>query len=220
MTTKLQDDPEAVSKVWRRVLKRLKDRHGFTGVQINQAIQQATKGLTAPEYLLGARFSGSLCVKCGACCRFCDPILLEAEDIMRIASHLKISVADFHIKYVKTDGEDFSLKFTKPCGFLRGNLCKIYSVRPMICRAYPFAEDPKKMVFEKTCNIPLEMMAIKAVGLLLRQKLPFELNRKLETYVNVAYQKARALNPDADELKIAIDFLRNLAQPENSEVAV
>ena len=65
------------------------------------------------------------CAKCGKCCE--SPIFLP-EDRERICKHLNISKTYF----------EKHLAGRKPCPFLENNICKIYSLRPIVCRIYPF----------------------------------------------------------------------------------
>jgi len=201
--TPLLKDPEFLSKVWQKVLKMLKPGHGFTGVQINEAIKEALKGMTVFDHALGVLNSEILCEKCGVCCRICNPIFLEPGDIQRISSFLRMSVADFHLRYVETDGERFFFKYSKPCRFLRGNLCTIYPARPNVCRVYPFNQSTKKLVFEKECGVPVNLVAFKTIGFLVKKRFSKEMDRKMKGYMDALYEKAKTEHPNADEIEIS-----------------
>jgi len=65
-----------------------------------------------------------VCSRCGKCCK--KPFLLP-EDKERISSQLCMSIEAL---------EKYFLKNT--CPFFSNNECKIYDIRPTICRIYPF----------------------------------------------------------------------------------
>jgi len=73
------------------------------------------------------------CEKCGKCCRECDPIILNVDDLKRLASHLGPRLEEF----IQLDGF-YRFKKTKPCAFLKENQCSIYDYRPTRCREAPF----------------------------------------------------------------------------------
>jgi Fe-S-cluster containining protein len=87
-------------------------------------------------------FESFECEHCGYCCRKCEPIVIEVSDIIRIASFLKKPLKVIKRKYIKqhpTYSDKLALKKTNPCHFYDFNSksCKIYQVRPRICREYP-----------------------------------------------------------------------------------
>ena len=103
------------------------------------------------------------CTKCGACCRD-DKILVTVtnSDILRIAMILELSspnmlrALDFYIldestptpiglekiPYIITEQGRAYVALKKmengDCIFLKDNQCMIHSIRPMVCRAFPF----------------------------------------------------------------------------------
>ena len=90
-------------------------------------------------YYNGLKFS---CMACGSCC--CDHgeytyVYLEKEDTPAIAQFLQLSQEEFLRRYcVQEDGFTY-LKMVPPgCLFLEGKKCRIYSVRPLQCRTWPF----------------------------------------------------------------------------------
>lgn len=80
------------------------------------------------------------CLKCANCCKTTSPIFRDV-DIERLAKHLRMSVADFHEKYLFLDKDnDYVLK-TAPCPFLgEDNYCAVYEWRPKACREYPHTD--------------------------------------------------------------------------------
>jgi len=84
------------------------------------------------------------CIKCGLCCgdtkersRHVLLLLEEAEEIAAVTSKpvsVFASIVDGKEPYT------YEMKKTKNgiCVFLADNLCTIYSLRPLICRFYPF----------------------------------------------------------------------------------
>lgn len=77
------------------------------------------------------------CRECANCCKVFRP-LLRAEDIDRLARHLKIPKEDFITQYIVEyeNGQGCFFKLT-PCPFLVDNACTVYTDRPDICRSYP-----------------------------------------------------------------------------------
>lgn len=202
-TIKFADDPETVLEIEKRVLASLKKGHGFTKTQINNAIKKALNTMTVMDSIIGLRHSDKLCGQCGLCCRTCTPINLTPQDITNISSFLNMSITDFHIKYVETDGETFYFKYTKPCVFLYENKCSIYPVRPLVCKAYPYSESTREVIFREGCDIPIELVKIKAISLLGIKKMPLELQKLFEGYAKATYAKVKAEHPNAEDEEIA-----------------
>jgi uncharacterized protein len=84
------------------------------------------------------------CQRCSDCCRI-DPgtIMLTKKDAERIAAHLKMTLKDFlkeccyNIKTGSKKLVSIKEKSNYDCLFWEKG-CKIYSVRPIQCRTYPF----------------------------------------------------------------------------------
>ena len=88
-------------------------------------------------YKDGLRFE---CTKCGKCCTGKPGyVWIQIEDMHRIAEFLGIRFREFVAKYVRKVGNHWSLKeeANGDCIFYESG-CKIYPVRPMQCRTFPF----------------------------------------------------------------------------------
>jgi uncharacterized protein len=93
------------------------------------------------EYPTAVRFR---CTKCGICCgdtkeknRHVLLLRREAEQVSRAASQ---PPSQFAVKIEGKEPYSYEMKKSEDgkCLFLENNLCTIYSVRPLICRFYPF----------------------------------------------------------------------------------
>jgi Fe-S-cluster containining protein len=78
------------------------------------------------------------CTRCGLCCRI--PPAIHLEEAAQIARYLKISIGAFYERYVNQSPVQMYLK--NPCPFYeKSKGCTIYSVRPLVCKAFPFQTD-------------------------------------------------------------------------------
>lgn len=93
------------------------------------------------DYPAGVRFR---CIKCGICCGDTEEkvrcILLLKAEAEQIAKVTLKPISDFAFKIDGKAPYIYEMKKTKgrQCVFLEGTKCTIYSVRPLICRFYPF----------------------------------------------------------------------------------
>jgi len=85
------------------------------------------------------------CVRCGLCCGDTRSrtrrILLLREDVQRI-SEVVLKPAEAFATENRGHGfyvyEMRKMRGANKCVFLEGTACSIYSVRPLVCRFYPF----------------------------------------------------------------------------------
>jgi Fe-S-cluster containining protein len=80
----------------------------------------------------------------------------EAKQISRVSLE---SIEEFAVKVVSFEPYTYEMKKSgeKKCFFLDGNHCRIYSVRPLVCRFYPFQLSRgkgKKYRFSVTAECP------------------------------------------------------------------
>ena len=92
-------------------------------------------------YEKGLRFE---CTGCGACCKTHGDyayVYLNDKDQTAAASLLKLKLVDFLNAHCRTDanGNVHLTMVEGNCNFLDGeDRCRIYAVRPMQCRTWPF----------------------------------------------------------------------------------
>lgn len=86
----------------------------------------------------GLHFS---CLGCGRCCGG-EPgyVWLDTNEIFAIANFLEMDVADTLRSFARRVAGRISLRELEngDCVFLADGRCRIYSVRPLQCRTYPF----------------------------------------------------------------------------------
>jgi Fe-S-cluster containining protein len=103
-------------------------------------------------YQNGIRFE---CTGCGDCCRSHGEyayVYLSTKDVDIISSYLKMNRLDFLNAYCKNDEYgNVHLSMTDgDCNFLKKKgRCRIYPVRPMQCKAWPFwTENLQEHIFK------------------------------------------------------------------------
>jgi Fe-S-cluster containining protein len=82
------------------------------------------------------------CTQCGNCCRHQEPGVSE-DEIERLSTCKNIPVKEFKDQFVAWDKEGISFLFQKPCTFLHGNICSIYTQRPGSCADFPGLHRPR-----------------------------------------------------------------------------
>lgn len=91
-------------------------------------------------YRDGLRFE---CTQCGACCSGAPGyVWVNQAEVRELAEHMKMSEADFRDKFVRREGNRYSLKEYPDgdCIFLdpKSRGCMVYEARPIQCRTWPF----------------------------------------------------------------------------------
>jgi Fe-S-cluster containining protein len=82
------------------------------------------------------------CLQCGNCCRSLM-VNITAEEVVRLADHLQLPVAQVQEEYIETSQQgDTMIINSIPCRFLSGNCCTIYSQRFRECREFPAFHQP------------------------------------------------------------------------------
>ncbi len=78
------------------------------------------------------------CTTCANCCKTLE-ILVDNDDIQRLAARLQISKREFTEKYIKLDDYQDKVINQIPCPFLQeDNRCSVYEDRPKSCQDYPY----------------------------------------------------------------------------------
>ena len=141
-----------------------------TVIKIDEAlIKEEIENFKINEYVIAQALKDqeSFCVKCGNCCKICDPIDVSKNELKKIASYLKINYSKFKQQYPLQwkNTRLYGLK-GKPCPFLnKHNLCLIYNVRPMVCRIYPIGTLAVDMLEKKPIQIHSGCSALKEIFL-------------------------------------------------------
>ena len=81
------------------------------------------------------------CAQCGACCRQPGDVRLQDDETEAIARFLRLAIHDFTATYTRLRSNRSGLVLAEAadgaCIFLKDNSCRIQSVKPRQCRAYP-----------------------------------------------------------------------------------
>lgn len=130
--------------------EKLKRLAGWTEEDIGGDIKKELAHMSAVFLLDHAQGTGirqqiiklAGCTKCGFCCKSTYPSL-EEKEVAKLAKVLKCSVSEFLEKYCTTNpATGYYPSLDRPCPFLDNeNVCKIYKVRPEVCKEYPFNGD-------------------------------------------------------------------------------
>jgi Fe-S-cluster containining protein len=89
-------------------------------------------------YNEGLRFE---CTCCGNCCRLPNgKVYLNQKKVQEICDFLNLFPEDFTKSYCVTESNRLHLSdgFDNGCCFLKDNQCRVYPVRPLQCRTFPF----------------------------------------------------------------------------------
>ncbi|MGJ3238262.1 MAG: YkgJ family cysteine cluster protein [Anaerolineae bacterium] len=80
------------------------------------------------------------CTECANCCRNLD-VQLGEDDLERLANGIHIPISTLREQQVQVQDADdpdiIGIFKPKPCAFLQGKLCTVYTHRPTSCRDYP-----------------------------------------------------------------------------------
>ncbi len=104
-------------------------------------IKPCWKSKMSFNYPVAVRFQ---CIKCGTCCGDTKEktrhILLLGTEAEQIATATSQPISEFTVKIKNKAPYSYEMKKTKngKCIFLEKKRCTIYSLRPLICRFYPF----------------------------------------------------------------------------------
>ncbi len=82
-----------------------------------------------------------ICQMCGTCCTGEGGIVLSRSDRMRLCAFLELSSEEFEERYAVRSGSSISLATQEDgaCIFFSPESgCRVHSVKPEICRAWPF----------------------------------------------------------------------------------
>jgi hypothetical protein len=108
------------------------------------------------------------CTTCGNCCKKLEPEISE-EEVERLAALASSGPA--HFKQTQLGLEpDTGIQFMKarPCCFLSGTKCSIYTNRPASCKDYPHLHHPKikfrmKKILDQYGVCPIVFNSIEAL---------------------------------------------------------
>jgi len=90
-------------------------------------------------------WAGIDCTSCANCCREVHPTFSE-EEVDRLARRLGMEGEQFIQTYLERtergSGNPWQTR-SKPCPFLKDNLCSVYEDRPADCSGYPYLYKPE-----------------------------------------------------------------------------
>lgn len=126
----LAEEKEDENLRFRQFLK----QRSFDPADVDARVAKTTKRVWA----------GIDCTTCANCCRTVSPTFSE-EEVCRLAQRLEITPQQFIDAYLERTeaGENNPWQTrTKPCPFLKDNLCSVYEDHPANCRDYPYLYKP------------------------------------------------------------------------------
>ena len=87
------------------------------------------------------------CCKCANCCKLYD-IQIAQKEISAISEYIGETEDGFVEKFLIPDNEENEAFIVnqKPCSFLEADgKCRIYTVRPLVCRDFPNTKKPDRL---------------------------------------------------------------------------
>jgi len=78
------------------------------------------------------------CSICGLCCKG-QVLTIHVNDANRISRKLGIERKSFYDQYTNYSQKTHETVMNMPCPFLEDNRCKIYTIRPGMCRNFPIS---------------------------------------------------------------------------------
>jgi Fe-S-cluster containining protein len=211
----------ARKEVMAKVLKSLKPSvfEIISQSDVEDAFDEAAKGLDDFELMIGIQHSSAFCEKCGNCCRLCSPIVLDPLDINTLGAILG---TDRLVHYVTFKDGKWHFRKTKPCAFLRENKCIIYAFRPLVCRQFPFVEKDGVLTLGwfSYCKFPVNMLAFRTTGLIMKrvvEKTDPLLYARMEKQGQVLAEGLKLMRSQKDRLVFARDLLNHLSQGEKDK---
>lgn len=113
---------------------------------VSDAPGDAARGAPAPWYAPGLRFA---CTRCGECCTSRGEhayVYVTTREVEALAAHLGLAPDEVRARFCEDDGGWTVLRMDEPeCPFLgEDRRCRVYPVRPVQCRTWPFWEDNLK----------------------------------------------------------------------------
>ncbi len=137
---------------------------------INTAINNELPMLSVCAIQSDEKAMTAFCGKCGYCCKTCYPIRLYELDIQDMSQYLGVSLSEFCETYVISKEGKYYLKNGPPCEFLdENNRCKIYPVRPAVCKNYPFNKDRLPLHVFNPCMVVVNFFMNITIAFLLEK---------------------------------------------------
>lgn len=79
------------------------------------------------------------CQQCGDCCAGRGGIFVRPEEVQQMAAWLELTQEEFCARYMEVSELGVRLGTAGGfCVFLKDNRCRVHSVKPFICRQWPF----------------------------------------------------------------------------------
>ncbi|MBW1650396.1 MAG: YkgJ family cysteine cluster protein [Deltaproteobacteria bacterium] len=98
------------------------------------------------------------CKECGECCKGYGGTSVSEKKIEEAAAFINIGIRQFIDKYCVNMGNGYALAQKKDgfCIFFKNKLCLIHSVKPKMCKDWPFIKNVVKrpetwLVIAQTC---------------------------------------------------------------------